>query len=342
MIVRLDDLEALLKRLNQSYFRLGLSNGICVLVTSLGGRVLGPFVDGVDHLGWVPNAFNSIDGFQSHVSSRVWNLGGERLWISPELTHFVQDRERFWDTFVVPDAVDPGHYQLQAERESVELTQDIVLNPSKANVEIERTISVSEEQVLPMQTQGIRSAGYRQIVAIASNGSNVPVVPWIIRQTSPGGCAIVPVDFGSSPITMFGNPEYPAGTSNAGAIQMTMTCKSMYKIGVPASCAHGLVGYFSHSAEQSRLLVSKFSHDRNGIYHDEPPACRGVSGMSTFLFQDDGSFGNYGELEMVGTDLGVGCDGVRRGFLSVDTWIYAGKRREIEKVAKDLRDINIH
>ena len=74
----------------------------CLLLSAGTGRVFGPFIDGVDRSGWVPTkASGSGDPNQRTQSVDDWNAGGERLWISPELDHFVQDRRRFWETYGV-------------------------------------------------------------------------------------------------------------------------------------------------------------------------------------------------------------------------------------------------
>lgn len=336
MTPQLEPLELLLYRTGSKFCRMQLGEGVTLLVTDLGGRVFGPFLDGVDPLGWIPSSLGSLEEFQALRDRRDWNIGGERLWISPELVYFAKDRKRFWDTFSVPTAIDPGHYRLEARDRRVSLSQSIALHSQQKDTEIRRTLSVLvHPPVVP--SNHVRCAGYRQEVSITRKLASEPAVPWILRQTSAGGLAIVPVDSGAEAITMFGNPVEPVRRGREGAVRMPVTCESLYKIGIPAASAHGIVGYVRTVGETSFLMISQFNHDRRGTFYDEPPDSPGVSGMSTFLFQDDGTFGNYCELEIVGADLGVGPDGTRRGFLSVDSWIYAGPREAVDKLAEDLR-----
>ncbi|MBN1836135.1 MAG: hypothetical protein JW820_09820, partial [Spirochaetales bacterium] len=78
-----------------------------IVVSAYGGRIFGPFV-GAESLGWLSPLFGDPEGFRAAVAAGAWNLGGERLWLAPELRYCVRDRKRFLESYTVQPAMDPG------------------------------------------------------------------------------------------------------------------------------------------------------------------------------------------------------------------------------------------
>ena len=319
-------IEDRLHEVGEDCRRISLGLRAFLLVTSHGGRVYGPFVDGSDRTGWVAPDFMSPERFRPFYDKRDWNTGGERLWISPELAYLVGDRTRFWETFAVPKELDPGRYELSVQQGRIALFQEIVLprgaTGGACTIGLKRCI---EAAGLPPwgERPGVVSAGFVQTIATTSSDTDTPVVPWIVRQVVQGGQVIIPVDPGARATTMFGAP----GTSNLmhsdGALRMQLDGKAMFKVGIPARHSFGQIAYLLRG-EPSSFILYRFDNDRQGIYHDEPPDQPGSNGYSTFVFQDDGALGSYGELEFVGTDRGRDRDDCRSGTLSAQMWVAVG------------------
>lgn len=317
------DRDQLLGRLAHAGYQaevLALAPGIDLVVSSYGGRIHGPFFDGVDQRGWVSDAFASDEALAALIASGDWNIGGQRLWLSPELDFFVGERTRFWDTFSVPNALDPSEHRLSRNGATVVIRQQISL--ANLDARIERRISAMPGEGA---SAGSRVGAYRHEIDIVMSAGSAVAVPWIIEQVEPDGTAIIPVDRGTKAVAMFGAPPVDILAERDGAIRMPVTADSTFKIAVPARSSAGLLGYGHAANEGAYALAYRFSHDRNGIYRDEPPSTPGVNGFSSFVFQDDGGMGRYGELEVVGLELGTTVGGDRRSGLVLDVRALMGE-----------------
>jgi hypothetical protein len=332
MQLRQDALLAMLAETGLPAAALTLAPGVDLIASAWGGRLYGPFIDGQDRIGWVSPAFGSVASVKALAASDGWNIGGQRNWLSPELDFLVGDRDRFWESFAVPDTVDPGRHALAASDGLLSLGQQVTL--AGLSAAISRTV-----RPLPVEpvagAADLRAAAYRHGVDIVSSDACRPVVPWIVAQVEPGGTAIVPADPGCIAAAMFGDPPAAIMRARRGAVRVSITAEATFKLAVPARLAHGLLGYVFPLGEEAMLQVYRFSHDRDGTYHDEPPDRPGLNGFSTFIFQDDGSMGSYGELEMVGIDLGAGPDGGRHARLEIDVETFVGRPDDIERAAID-------
>ncbi len=112
-----------------SYATLTLQNNVNLIITQRGGRILGPFLSpNAESIFWVNQAFATPAALDEFLSSSDWNLGGERIWIAPEIQYLVRDRSDFWGTVRVPEQMDPGQYDLdQPKPNQWRLSQEITL-----------------------------------------------------------------------------------------------------------------------------------------------------------------------------------------------------------------------
>mgnify|MGYP001042487827 FL=1 len=120
---------ARLEENNLPFGELALQNGVTILVSQYGGRIFGPFLskDG-ESIFWTNDVFAAPDTFKAFLGSGNWNIGGDRMWIAPEIQYHVPDRSDFWGTVFWPAQVDPGTYALeQPEPAQWRLSQDMVL-----------------------------------------------------------------------------------------------------------------------------------------------------------------------------------------------------------------------
>src|SRR5688572_22618127 len=196
------DLSALTARLTEAgddFGHVRLSDDASILVSARTARLYGPFFNGRDPIGWVARAFENAPGFSALRESADWNLGGERLWLSPELEYFVADRRDFWNTYAVPRAIDPGSYELSRIEGGVRLSMAFDLRSARTGehqaTKIERRIvKVPPPTGLP---RDIRAARYREEIRIDSVLGQPPVVPWIVRQVVLGGEIRIPARAGA-------------------------------------------------------------------------------------------------------------------------------------------------
>ncbi|MBK9747666.1 MAG: hypothetical protein IPO91_12910 [Chloroflexi bacterium] len=146
---------ALLETVGEAFAVLPLTGDASLLITQRGGRVLGLFpTPESPNLFWTSSAFDSPDAFNAFINRTdgwYWNLGGDRVWIAPEITYNVRDRRDFGGTWAIPRAMDPGSYTLTETDSSVRLIADMQLqgyqhgNPiASANVRLTRRIQSTQ------------------------------------------------------------------------------------------------------------------------------------------------------------------------------------------------------
>ncbi len=97
------------QRIEENHLRheiLELQDGVFVVVLEHGGRILGPFLSEESaSIAWLNEVWADADAFSAYIAAKEWNLGGERIWISPEIHIRVRDRNDFWGT-IQPRPVD--------------------------------------------------------------------------------------------------------------------------------------------------------------------------------------------------------------------------------------------
>ena len=113
--------QTILSRLEENHLAyevLQTPSGLSFLLLERGGRILGPFIhENQAGLFWVNQAFASVESFSSFLRRGEWNLGGERLWIAPELQYNISNRYDFDGSYSLPKQMDPGSYRLTNEGE---------------------------------------------------------------------------------------------------------------------------------------------------------------------------------------------------------------------------------
>ena len=67
------------------------------------------------------------------VAARDWNIGGDRIWIAPEIQYNCTDRTDFWGTLDLPKQMDPGNYTLKQIGDGWTLAQDVTLEAHNLN-----------------------------------------------------------------------------------------------------------------------------------------------------------------------------------------------------------------
>ncbi|RPI57998.1 MAG: hypothetical protein EHM56_02890, partial [Chloroflexi bacterium] len=94
--------QVVITRLEENHIPYGvlsLQGGWSAVISQRGGRILGPFptVDS-EGLFWINSAWSQPESFRQFLASGNWNLGGDRVWIAPEIQYSVKDRRDYWGT----------------------------------------------------------------------------------------------------------------------------------------------------------------------------------------------------------------------------------------------------
>ena len=102
-----DQVERRLRERGIGFESLAAGGGATLLVTERWGRALLFFPDG-SPVFWLNEAWGDRDAFEQLVVSDSWNVGGERVWVAPEIQFHIRDRSDFWASYHLPPAVDPS------------------------------------------------------------------------------------------------------------------------------------------------------------------------------------------------------------------------------------------
>jgi hypothetical protein len=298
----LSDLISRLTEARDEHAMLSIGDDAVVVVSAGTGRLFGPFFGGEDPIGWMPPAFGSEGGLERLRESADWNVGGERLWLSPELEYFVADRHDFWNTYAVPPSIDPGAHHLSKSEAGLRLTSQLTLASARTgagqDVEIARTITPEPAPAdLPPTVRAVR---YSEEITIDSAADGPPVVPWIVRQVQLEGRVLVPARPGARARSIVGPLPHDAKVATIEGFAFSLAEGHMFKVAFPAREIAPAIAYVLPRGEGTAAVVMSFDGTADSAYFEEPPDRPGDNGYSAFVFRDDGRFGGYGELEVVG------------------------------------------
>ncbi len=339
-------MTAALDATGQQYVTLDLGPAR-ILVMQRGGRVFGPFFADAPGLFWANAALNDATALQTFLDNDDWNLGGERLWIAPEIQFTIRDRRDFWGSYHLPDAMDPGDYTLTATGETITLSTTITLDAYNINsgqgtfaVEIAlRPIADPLRAVVDQETllHGVRYAGFsRDVVLRSMADTRIVGGSWVLVQLNPGGTIIIPANAKAQATSYMGDAPDAAFAVRDGAFRIPITGDRQFKTGYPAAHVTGRLGYLHPGdGESGYLLVRNFYNDPSSIYPEEPADQPGVNGDSIHVYNDDGGMGGFGELECQGRTIG-GDSGLQEAADSFALWCYTGPVEKLEAIAQHL------
>lgn len=336
------------------YEILELQDGVFVVVLELGGRILGPFLtEEAASITWLNDVWEDADAFSAYIAAREWNLGGERIWISPEIQYSVRDRNDFWGTIAIPQAVDPGTYTLESgPGNECHLSQRCTLQAynlatGSKTLDIERSIrpAANPLQALPNRQELMEDvvyAGYEHTLTLSETEHNeIMSEGWNIVQLNPGGEIWMP----ASPELEYNDYFAPVDDAhqfidrNTGFIRLKISGRKQFKVGYKAVHLYGRLGYLNHLDDgRSYLLVRNYFNNPSVPYVEEPPHLPGCHGHSVHVYNDDGNFGGFGELEVMAKTIGgeTGRSASTDPFL---LWLFVGPDPRIKRLARHLLGI---
>ncbi len=336
-VLNLKQMSNTLDALDMRYRVLQLNDNATILVTQHGGRIFGPFIGDDEGILWANECFMNPQRLREFITSGAWNIGGDRIWLAPELDFNVPDRNNFDESYDLPATIDPGNYEF-GDKKGVSLLQLMLLNrPSTKILELNRQILPTEN---PLECEGF-CCGYRHLIELCDHNANHQSCEvWNLTQVKPHGYCYIPCN--SSPvITDYYEPanEYFTNEENVGIAKITGDRR--YKIGVKAICTTGRVLYISRiSDDQFLLMVKIFDSDPTTIYTKEPAGKPGQSGHSFHIYNDNLMNGGFAELEFSGRTIG-GVSGINKTIDVMSTLFYKASAEEISNIAEMFSGIKI-
>ena len=336
------------------YGVLTLQNDVAIVISQRGGHIFGPYLStNGEAIFWTPAAFASRDEFRAFLGSGDWNVGGDRMWIAPEIQYHVPDRSDFWGTVFWPEQVDPGTYQLeQLDAGQWRLSQDMVLEAynlasGQKELRLERLIRQVEDPLRNVTgysglLDGVLFAGYEQVVTLSEQKrDDIVSEAWSLIQLNPGGHLVIPCTPRVEYTDYYQPIDESLQTIYPGYVRLKITGDRQYKVGYKAAHVFGRLAYHNHLDDgRSYLMVRNFFNNPSAPYAEEPDHTPGRRGHSIHVYNDDGNAGGFGELECNAQTIG-GDTGRSSSTDQMVLWLYVGPPGRIQEIGLQLLGIEL-
>lgn len=344
--------KVVIARLEENHIPFGvlpLQGGWSAVIAQRGGRILGPFPTADSQgLFWMNSAWSESGSFRQFLASGNWNLGGDRMWIAPEIQYSVKDRHDYWGTIAQPPQVDPGNYALEQPRpgewklaESCEL-EAYNLSTGRKHLRLERIIRAAPDPLrnvgaYPQLIDGVCYLGYEQDVTLTETKlDDIMSEAWDLVQLDPGGDLLIP----ASPEVEITDYYAPVDAEHLSRqphhVRLKLSGKRQYKVGIKAAQTFGRLGYVSRFRDgRAYLVVRSYPNNPSAPYAEEPDFPVGCRGHSIHVYNDGGEFGGFGELEVNLPTIG-GETGRSSSSDRLLLWIYVGAVDKINRIVLHL------
>lgn len=350
MIVEISftQLKNALKQERLKYCVADLPNDYQILISEHWGKIFGPFRGEKDTGSlWISKKVCDRTLFHEMVRGGDWCIGGDRVWLAPEVQYNIADRFSSIDNngYSLPSQIDPGNYTLLSMKENkVELEQEMDLTlhntaTGRKRLHLKRFIKPAMDPLRHIDVYGELSkrvlfTGYTQEVALTDlSPDTVLTEVWNLLQLNPGGVVLIPTA-GKADYQDYYKPiEQQLLQVMEGACFLKITGKNKYKVGFKSACVFGRIGYFEERGDgNARIIIRSFYNNPAFAFIDEPLDKPGTQGDSVQFYNDDGGLGGFGEIEVHGSAVG-GTEGSVSSRDIFEFWQYTGERSYILKLA---------
>ncbi len=323
---------------------LTVGDGWQVIVSRHGGHVFGPFSDSCpEGIFWIPDAVKDRDRYKELIDQKIWNIGGDRVWIAPEIQFNITDRSHFRQTLNTPKTIDPGSYRMRREGEAIHLEMELDLASyntveGSLHADFHRMIHRAPNPLRKLPAyhelmEGLSYCGLEEVIDLrVSSEQDVLAESWDLLQIRPKGTLFIPM---YQPLR--GTDHYePAGdheTVAENGICLRITGDSRYKIAYRSAVLTGRFGYLADSdTDSSVLIIICYPNNPSAMYSEEPPLSEGDTGYSIHVYNDDGNSGGFAEMECNLLTLG-NPTGIHHATDRLTKWIFTGKTEKLKEAA---------
>jgi len=350
------DIDIVKKRLTEfdlEFEEVQLQNGYSAICLKRGGRLFGPFDNKTgESILWMNDAFKTTTAFAAFLSAKEWNIGGDRLWIAPEMPFFVKNRNDFFETYIVQEELDPGNYIIDKTDNIVTMKQDVSLNTfevdcPKKELRISKTIRISSDPLLefacyPELVKEIDYCGFEQKIELTAidNDKTLYLEAWLLTQINPAGKLIVPYTSNLEYVDYYEPLRSEMFSITSNHMEINVTGDERYKIGFKASQVTGKAGYIGYLSDgRSYLFIRTFANNPSNIYCSDPYDRPKQYGCSMFLYNDQGGQGGFAEFENSGATIS-GDTGMKKSVDVINYYLYVGKEEKLNQIVHALLGVN--
>ncbi|HZJ10258.1 MAG TPA: DUF6786 family protein, partial [Trueperaceae bacterium] len=186
-------------------------------------------------------------------------------------------------------------------------------------------------------THGLKHLGWAREVTLRRSDDderNVACQAWVLAQVEAPATVLVP-GAGTATVTDYFEPIDSAHLDRRGNdLALGITGKRRFKVGVRTGEHRGLIACWrALEGGEAALLVRYFHDTPSSRYLEEPPGKPGHEGDSLYVYNDDGRFGSFGEVEALGRALEPTMEGVHDRFELHAWW---GERAALRALASRL------
>ncbi len=318
-----------------------------VLLTLRGARVLGVFLRGAGgNLLWTSPVLHSTEAAKHFVHSGEWNIGGDRLWLSPEIDlHFLNPETPTHQEYGVPHCIDPGGYVVESEAEGrlALSTGGELRNRRSGGSFAFRLTRVLRSCESPIDAAGLQYCGYEsvsELEVMKPEPSPDRYGIWQLAQLPAGGRVVVPVRGEPPMVDYFRTGVAGYCRLRDGWIEFPVTGRAQHKLGLRAADAIGRMGYLRPiDAGHATLVVRHTTIAATAHYADYPGHERDRRDVAVQLYNDGGDFGGFGEMEHHSPATAADAHSTTRD--ASRTWCYAGPAGRIRQAAAELLGVEV-
>jgi hypothetical protein len=325
-----------------------------------GGRLIGAFPREESK-----NALWTNPKLEAILNTEEWNVGGDRLWISPERDFFYEDADKF-ERWFCPKALDPGNYELAYSKRGTVAFRN-VLNLSNLrtgetykDVCVTRTMSYlpnpyASNPRLTKTLEGVSYVGMKSVeeVLVKENYLGLRINPWVITQVNPSssknpGVVIVPTrGADAQPIHYFGRIPDERLKVHRDHFSFKIDGEAVYKLGIrpedlplKREAAIGYIADVEEANNESLLLIRKSKNvPRNQSECLDPAKANPNGPKGAIQSYNSGLDLRLGEVELQLSPV-KRRDHEYYRKARADLLIFQGPRNKIVELAKTLLNVS--
>lgn len=240
-----------------------------------------------------------------------WNIGGDRMWIAPEVDWYWTTLKKVdFQQYKIPEEVDPGNWEVaKTEDGYCRVRQDISMKNNNRDSSIRFELTRSFTAVQTGQMPYFRKHTAYQTdneLCIRGGTDGQKVGLWSILQVPAGGKMYTRC-YGQTPFRCyFGTITDNLWRKENDLLQLDITANQQYKIGIAPDSINGTVAYARKVSDEYLVICRKFFPQPWRTYCDVPILDLKSQGDAIQVYNDDGEYGQFGEMEYHSPSLQVG------------------------------------